>query len=68
MGELRQIKEIYVYIVNVKYPTLTILNAMDTLFKSFFVFNLRYPEESEVFYCIVESFLYDLRVSKKYKS
>lgn len=66
VGEIFKIKEIYVYLDDIKYPMLTILNAIDILFKILFIFNLKYPEECKVFYNFIESFLYDLPTLKKF--
>ncbi|KNC31058.1 hypothetical protein FF38_00565 [Lucilia cuprina] len=54
IGEICNIKSIFVFVDNVKYPILTFLNALD------------YPEESDVFYNFIQSFLYDLPTTKKY--
>lgn len=66
IGEINKIRSIFVYIDEVKYPVLTILNAFDVLFKIFFVFNLKYPEESNMFYKFLQNFFYDIPVTKKY--
>lgn len=40
IGDLYNIKKIYVYFDKLKFPCLSILEAFDNLFKLFFVFNL----------------------------
>ena len=66
IGDIGNIKSISIYFDDIKYPFLTILSAIDTLFKMFFVFNLHYPEESEVFYSFLHDFLYEIPLKKKY--
>lgn len=65
VGDLHVIKQICVFFDGLKYPFLTVLEAFDILFKIFFVFNLQFPQESEVFYNFAQSILYDLPTSKK---
>ncbi|KAI8130050.1 hypothetical protein CVS40_0842 [Lucilia cuprina] len=48
------------------YPFVSTLKAFDVLFKIFFVFNLEYPSESEIFYHFIQSLFYDLPTSKKF--
>ncbi|XP_037824735.1 uncharacterized protein LOC119612917 [Lucilia sericata] len=55
-GNLEDIKSIFVYFDGNKYPFLTIVKAFDLLFKIFFVFNLQFPEESEIFYNFIQDF------------
>ncbi|XP_046801112.1 uncharacterized protein LOC111688897 [Lucilia cuprina] len=55
IGYLYDIKTIYVYFDRLKFPFLTFLDAFDCLFKLFFVFNVEFPQESEVFYNFVQS-------------
>lgn len=62
-----QIKHISIYLDNIRYPFRNILNAFDILFKLFFVFNLKYPEESELFYHFIQTFLYEIPSEKKKK-
>ncbi|XP_037809229.1 uncharacterized protein LOC119601998, partial [Lucilia sericata] len=59
-GNLEDIKSIFVYFDGNKYPFLTIVKAFDLLFKIFFVFNLQFPEESEIFYNFIQDFFYDM--------
>lgn len=66
VGEVNDIKTIFIYLDEIEYPILTVLNAFDILFKNFFAFNLHYPKESEVFYNFMQLFFYDLPSHKKY--
>lgn len=66
IGDIYDIKSISIYFDKLKFPSLTILEAFDNLFKLFFVFNLEFPQESEVFYNFVQSVLYDMPTSKKF--
>lgn len=66
IGEISNIKSIFVYVDDIQYPFLTFVNALDVLFKIFYLFNLQYPSESDVFYNFIQSFLYDLPTAKKY--
>ncbi|XP_075168312.1 uncharacterized protein LOC142240498 [Haematobia irritans] len=66
VGELTNIKSIVLYFDGIEYPFLTILDAVDILFKIFYVFNLQYPEESDTFYNFIQDFFYDMPKKKKY--
>lgn len=66
VGELTNIKSISIFFDNIKYPSLTVLNAIDVLFKIFFVFNLEYPEESEIFYNFLQNVFYDIPAKKQF--
>lgn len=65
VGDIDKVKSISIFFDNMTYPFLTILNAVDILFKIFFVFNLHYPEESLIFYNFLQDFLYEIPLSKK---
>ncbi|XP_046804188.1 uncharacterized protein LOC111675694 [Lucilia cuprina] len=64
VGQLTNIKSINIYLDNIRYPFCNILKAFDILFKLFFVFNLQYPEESELFYNFIQNCFFLLQ--KKY--
>ncbi|XP_075158212.1 uncharacterized protein LOC142231488 [Haematobia irritans] len=66
IGEINDVKSVLVYFDNNRYNFLSVLDAFDTLFKIFFVFNLQFPEESDVFYYFIQLFLFNLPTSKKY--
>lgn len=66
VGQLTKIISISLYFDENKYPFLTIVKAFDVLFKTFFVFSLQYPEESEIFYTFIQSLLYNIPTSKKF--
>lgn len=66
IGDISNIKNIFVYFDEYRYEFFTILNAFDMLFKIFFVFNHQYPTESEVFYNFIQTFFYDLPTNKKF--
>ncbi|KAI8122559.1 hypothetical protein CVS40_6689 [Lucilia cuprina] len=65
VGQLTNIKSINIYLDNIRYPFCNILKAFDILFKLFFVFNLQYPEESELFYNFIQNCFYDIPLQKK---
>ncbi|XP_046805208.1 uncharacterized protein LOC124419499 [Lucilia cuprina] len=66
IGDTLKVKQIFVYFDNLRYPFVSTLKAFDVLFKIFFVFNLEYPSESEIFYHFIQSLFYDLPTSKKF--
>lgn len=43
-----QIKEVYVFFDNIKFPFKSFIRAVDICFKIFFLFNLEYPKASEM--------------------
>ena len=43
-----------------------VLAAVDILFKFFFVFNLEFPKESEVFFNYLQVFSYNIKTDKKF--
>lgn len=65
VGELTNIISVSVYFDNTTYPFLTVIDAFDVLFKIFFVLNLQFPEESDLFYNFVQSFFFEIPTSKK---
>ncbi|XP_037820789.1 uncharacterized protein LOC119609869 isoform X1 [Lucilia sericata] len=65
VGQFPSIKSINIYLDNIRYPFCNILKAFDILFKLFFVFNLQYPEESELFYNFIQNCFYDIPLQKK---
>lgn len=66
IGSILDIKQIFVYFDDIKYPMCKILTAVDVLFKLFFVFNLEFPKESELFYTFLQVFFYELKTDKKF--
>lgn len=64
VGDCSNIKSITVFFDDHKYPFLSILSAVDVLFKLFFVFNLEYPAESEIFYSFLQEFIYEIPLKK----
>lgn len=65
IGDISKVKEIYVYFDEIRYPFISLLKAFDVLFKTFYVFNLQYPQESEIFYNFIQSLFYDMPANKK---
>lgn len=49
IGDLNCIKKLYIYFDGLRYPVLRVLTAVDLLYKTFFVFNLEFPNESIIF-------------------
>lgn len=64
VGDFQEIKSIFIYFNRNRYPFLKIRNAFDTLFKMFFVFDLKYPDESEIFYTFFQIFFYGISTKK----
>lgn len=50
----------YVYFCNVLYQLPTFLKALDVCFKSFFVFNFLYPNDSVLIWNFLQIFFYDI--------
>lgn len=65
IGDVHMVKEIYIYFDGIKYPILKVLNAVDILYKTFFVFNLEFPEESNVYFNFLQTFFYEMKSEKK---
>lgn len=57
---INTIKDIYVYVDGVKYCFTNFWRAVDTCFKIFYVFNLRFPEAALTFWSFIEFFFYEL--------
>lgn len=66
VGDLSNIKKISVYFDDLVYQFLSILDAIDLLFKIFYVFNLQYPEESEIFYNFIQNIFYEIPTNKEF--
>lgn len=64
IGDIHMIKDIFVYVDGVRFKTMYVLHALDICFKIFFVFNLKYPEEANLFWVFIEYFFYKLKNSK----
>lgn len=65
VGDITNIKTISIYFDDLTFPFLTIIDAIDLLFKIFYVFNLEYPEESEIFYNFIQNIFYEIPPKKK---
>lgn len=63
IGNIHDIKEIFVLFYKIRYSFTSILRALDICFKIFFTFNLNYPKESETFWIFIEHFFYELNQS-----
>lgn len=67
VGQLTDIREIYVYFDGIKYAFLNILHAADTCFKLFFIFNLKYPDEAIQFYKFIQFYFYNIEGNQNTK-
>ncbi|XP_065354405.1 uncharacterized protein LOC135948881 [Calliphora vicina] len=65
VGQLPTIQLISIYFDNYRYKFTNVLNAFDILFKLFFVFNIEYPEESDLFYNFIQCCMYEILLLKK---
>lgn len=54
------IKNFYVYYFNTYYKLSNIIRALDTCFKIFHVFNLKYPIQSGLVLTFIQKFMYDI--------
>ena len=50
----------YIYFDKVKYAFKSFARAVDILFKIFHVFNIKYPQQCEVFWQFVEIFFFEI--------
>lgn len=64
VGEITNVKQVYVYFDGIKYTFLNAIQAADICFKLFFVFNLKYPDASSAFYKFIESYFYAMKCTK----
>lgn len=55
----------YVIFDNIFYKSSTFIHAIDTIFKLYFVLNIKYPFESIHVWHFIESFFYELESSDK---
>lgn len=66
VGEVINIKSVFVFFENSKYKFSKVIDAIDILFKLFFVFNIQFPEESEIFYNFLQTLFYNIPSSRKF--
>lgn len=61
IGDLNSPKEILVYFDDIRYRFFNVLKAIDCCFEIFFVFNLTFPETSQVFWQFLQQYFYDVK-------
>lgn len=66
IGDLNCIKKLYIYFDGLRYPVLRVLTAVDLLYKTFFVFNLEFPNESIIFFNFLQNFFYEMKSNVKF--
>ncbi|XP_050544261.1 uncharacterized protein LOC126907191 [Daktulosphaira vitifoliae] len=60
IGEnITSINEIFLYLDGVRYIFKSIIKALDICFKSIYLFDFKFPDESVIFYSFLEYFFYD---------
>lgn len=62
-----KIQKVYIYIDSFKYEFDSAIRAFDIFFKSFFVFNLQYPEQATSFWHFIQLYFFNIktRLDKK---
>ncbi|KAL5239404.1 hypothetical protein ACI65C_006814 [Semiaphis heraclei] len=60
------IKDIFLHIEGVRYNFKSALKALDTCFKSMYLFDMQFPEESNMFYTFLECFFYNFKGTRSY--
>lgn len=58
IGTLEDIQDVYVCIDDVLYKANGVLHGLDICFKSFYVFNLKYPMASEHIWLLIQKGIY----------
>lgn len=66
IGQVHCVQQIYIYFDGIRFPILKVLTAVDLLYKTFFVFNLEFPNESIIFYNFLQCFFYEMKSDKKF--
>lgn len=66
VGDEFNVKSIYIYFNGNRYPMKKVLIAIDILYKIFFVFNLKFPDESELFYTFLQTMYYEMKADKSF--
>lgn len=61
MSTLFKVQKIYLFIDSIKYEFDSAIRAFDILFKSYFVFHFKYPDESYAFWHFVQLYLYNIQ-------
>lgn len=59
--DILSISEIYVYFDGIKYKFHSFLRAVDICFKTIYVFDLDFPNESIMFWNFIETFFYNMK-------
>ncbi|XP_011689312.1 PREDICTED: uncharacterized protein LOC105450904 [Wasmannia auropunctata] len=67
VGQLTDIKAIYVVVNDIKYETTTLLSAIDFCFKTFYVLDAKYPVESAPIWYFLQQYIYNISSSKNAK-
>ncbi|XP_065366938.1 uncharacterized protein LOC135959794 [Calliphora vicina] len=65
VGELAEIDQIFVYFEGVRFPMDSVVTAAQLVCELFFLFDLDYPEEAELFYCFLQSFFLNIESEVK---
>ncbi|XP_075148179.1 uncharacterized protein LOC142222103 [Haematobia irritans] len=63
-GDVHKIDKIYIYLDGIRYPSLKVLTALNLLYKIYFVFNIEFPKESEIYFNFIQSFFFDMKLEK----
>lgn len=64
VGDLKKVSEVYVCLDDTLYVIDSVLKAIDVCFKSFFVFQLEYPFDSQHIWLLMQKGMYN--ISTKY--
>jgi len=64
--DIFSITEILLYFDGIRYTFKSVLKALDIWFKTIYLFDLQFPEESIMFYRFLECFFYNFKSTKSY--
>jgi len=64
--DIVSIADIFLYIEGVRFKFKSVLKALDICFKSIYLFDFKFPEESIMFYSFMECFFYGFNLTKSF--
>lgn len=63
-----ELSDFYVYYYKILYKLPNFIKALDICFKSFHVFDLRYPKESEIVWTFIQYYFFDIKTKSDINS
>lgn len=58
------VKKYFVVVNDIKYKVPSLLKALDILFKSIFIFNLKYPAQALHIFTLIERYFFKIEITK----